>query len=166
MIWCADPWLISRCAAISFTVTWRFSFTMASTAAMSSGVTTRCAWRDRGESVAELMPFTNFLVHSYTCYSDRHASPCWTFIRWWISMGFTPSLLKTDDRTLFFFGACCKRGCHLYTTTVPSCCIPASYCHLLATLQTIGITVVNLQDNRAVFQIFITLLSYSFDSPS
>ena len=38
--------------------------------------------------------FQNFLVHSYTCCSDRHASPYWTFIRPWISMGFTPSLLK------------------------------------------------------------------------
>ena len=74
--------------------------------------------------------------------------------------------LKTDDRTLLFFGACRKRGCHLYTTTAPSCCIPASYCHLSATLQTINITVVNLQDNRAVFRIFIALLSFTFDSPS
>ena len=29
----------------------------------------------RGQSVTELIPFMNFLVHSYTCYSDRHASP-------------------------------------------------------------------------------------------
>jgi len=36
----------------------------------------------------------NILVHSYTCCSDRHASPYWTFTRRWISMGFTPSLLK------------------------------------------------------------------------
>ena len=85
------------------------SFTLASTAAMASGVTTRCAWPGRGESVTELMPFMNFLVHSYTCCSDRHASPYWTFIRRWISIVFTPSLLKkTDDRTLFFFGACCS----------------------------------------------------------
>ena len=41
-----------------------------------------------------------------------------------------------------------------------------SYCHLSATLQTISITVVNLQDNRAVFRIFIALLRFSFDSPS
>ena len=47
----------------------------------------------RGESVTELMPFMDFLVHSYTCCSDRHASPYWTVIRRWISMGFTPSLL-------------------------------------------------------------------------
>jgi hypothetical protein len=37
---------------------------------------------------------TNFLVHSYTCCSDRHASPFWTFIRRWISMRFTPSVFK------------------------------------------------------------------------
>jgi hypothetical protein len=59
---------------------------------------------------------------------------------------------------LFFFGACCKRGSHLYTTTAPSCCIPTSYCHLSATLQTISITVVNLQDNRAVFRICSSLV--------
>ena len=93
-IWCADPWLTSRCAAISFTVTRRFSFTMASTAVMASGVTTRCACPGRGESVTELMPFMNFLVQLYTCCSDRHASPYWTFICRWISMGFTPWLLK------------------------------------------------------------------------
>jgi hypothetical protein len=40
---------------------------------------------------------------------------------------------------LFLFGVCCKRGGHLYTTTAPSCCIPASYCHLSATLQTMMI---------------------------
>ena len=58
---------------------------------MASGITTRCAWPGRGESVTEQMPFMNFLVHSYTCCSDRHASPNWTFVRRWISMGFTPS---------------------------------------------------------------------------
>ena len=83
-----------HCAAISFTVTRRFSFTMASTAAMASGVTTRCAWPGREETVTELMPFMNFLVHSYTCCSDRPASPYWTFIHRWISMDFTHSLLK------------------------------------------------------------------------
>jgi hypothetical protein len=102
---------------------------MVSTAAMASGVNTRCAWPGRGESVTELMPFMNFLVHSHTCCSDRHASPYWTFIRWWILMGFHP-LTK-----LFYFGACCKRGGHLNTGSAPSCCVPASYCHLSATLQ-------------------------------
>ena len=46
---------------------------------------------------------------------------------------------------------------HLYNTTAPSCCIPASYCHLSATLQNTSTIVVNLQDNRAVFRIFIAL---------
>ena len=91
---CDDPWLISRRAAISFTVTRRFSFTITSTVAMTSGVTTRCAWPGRGESVTELMPFLNFLVHLYTCCSDKHASPYWTYIHRWISMGFTPSKKK------------------------------------------------------------------------
>ena len=139
-------------------VTQRFSFTMASTAAMPSGVTTGCAWPGRGESVTELLPFMNFLVHSYTCCSDRHASPYWTSICRWISMGFNPY------GTLFFFGACCKRGRQFYTTTAPSCSIPASYCQLSATLQTISITVAPY--NRAVFRIFIALLRFSFDSPS
>jgi len=51
-------------------------------------------WPGRGESVTELMPFMNFLVHSYTCCSDGHASPYWTVIHRWISLGFTPSVLK------------------------------------------------------------------------
>jgi len=93
-IWCADPWLISRCVAISCTVMRQFSLSMASTAAMASDVTTWCAWPGRGESVTELTPFRNFLFHLYTCCSDRLASSYWTSIRWWISMGFTPSLRK------------------------------------------------------------------------
>ena len=62
-------------------------------------------------------------------------------------------------------GACCKRGRQLYTTTEPSCCIPALYCNLSATLQTMSIIVVNLQDNRAVFQFFIALLRFSLTLP-
>jgi hypothetical protein len=50
------------------------------------------AWPGRSESFAELMPFMNFLVHSYTCCSDRHASPYWTYFHRWISIGFTSSL--------------------------------------------------------------------------
>ena len=46
------------------------------------------------ERVIEVTLFINFLLHSYTCCSDRHASPCWTFILRWISMGFNPSLFK------------------------------------------------------------------------
>ena len=87
-------YVVSSCAVISFNVTRRFSFAMDSTAAMASDVTTGCAWPGGGESVTELRPFMNFLVHSYTCCSDRHASPYWTFIRRWISIGFTHSLFK------------------------------------------------------------------------
>jgi len=47
------------------------------------------------ESVTELMLFMIFLVYLYTCCSDRHASPYWTFIRRWISMGFKPSVLQS-----------------------------------------------------------------------
>ena len=139
---------------------------MASTAAVAYCVTTRCAWPGRGESATELIPFMNSLVHSYTCCSDRHALPYSTFIHQWISMGFTPSLLKKC------MTECCSSLVHVarrppfYTTSVPSCCIPASYCHLSATLQIINIIVVNLQDNRAVFQIFIALLMFSFNFPS
>jgi len=88
MIWYADPWLISRCAATSCTVTRQFSFTMASTDAVVSGVTTWCAWPGQGESVTELTPFRNFLLHLYTFCSYRHASPYWTsFVDefWWVS---------------------------------------------------------------------------------
>ena len=68
--------------------------------------------------------------------------------------------LKNGWQTLFFDGAFYKRGSHLYTTTAPSCCIPASYCHLSATFQAMSIIVVNLKDNRAVFRIFIALLIF------
>ena len=54
----------------------------------------------------------------------------------------------------------------LHYYCAPSCCIPAAYYHMSATLQTMSITVVNLQDIRAVFRIFIALLRFSFDSPS
>jgi hypothetical protein len=115
---------------------------------------------------SDLMPFMNFLVLSYTCCGDRHASPYWTFTCRWISMGFTPSLLKNGWQNALLSSACCKRGRHLYTTTSPSCCIPASYCHLSATLHTMSIIIVNLQDKRAVFWILIALLKFSFESPS
>jgi len=113
-----------------------------------------CAWPGRGDSITELMLLMNFLVHSYTCCSDRHASPYWTFIRRWTLMGFTPSLLKkrTTERC-----SSLVHGRQLYPTTAPSCCIPASYCHLSPTLQTMSITVVSLQENRAVVRIFIAL---------
>ena len=67
----------------------------------------------------------------------------------WVS---SPQYKKTEDKELFFFGAYCKRGRHLYANATQSCFIPTSYCHLSATLQTISIIVVNLQDNRVCFE--------------
>ena len=152
------PWLISRCAAISFTVTRRFSFTMASTA-MPSGVTSGSAWPSQGQSVTELISFMNFLVHSYTCCSDRHASPYWTFIRRWISMGFTPSLLRKNNRwqnavLLWFMLQAGPPYLHYYCAVVSHSCtvlppVGHSSNHQYHCCQ--------LTDNRAVFGIFIGL---------
>ena len=127
---------------------------------MNSGVTTRCTWPGRRDTVTELTPFRNFLLHSYTYCSDRDASPYRTFIRRWISMGFTPSLRKkrmTERSSSLVHVA---SGAAIYTIAAPSCCFPPSYCHLSATLQT------NSHDNRAGFRIFITLLRFPFDSSS
>ena len=80
----------------------------------------------RGESVTELIPFMNFLVHSYTCCSDRHASSYWTFIRQWISMGFTPSLFKkqmTDTVLLWCMFQAGPPSSHYYCTVVLHSCI-------------------------------------------
>ena len=86
----------------------------------------RCAWPGPGESVTELMTFMNFLVHSYTCWSDRHASPYWTFIRRWISMGFTPSLLKkrmTEHCSSLVHVASRPSSLHYYCTVMLNSCI-------------------------------------------
>jgi hypothetical protein len=53
-----------------------------------------CAWPGRGASATDVTPFLNFLLHSYTCCCEKHASPYWTFIRRWTSIDFTPSLIK------------------------------------------------------------------------
>ena len=74
-----------------------------------------CAWPGRAESVTELVAFMNFLVHSYTCCSDRHASPYWTFIRQWISMGFTHSLFKKRMRERCSSLVHVARGAAIYT---------------------------------------------------
>ena len=128
-----------------------------STAAMASGVTTRCAWLGWGESVTELLPFMNFLVHSYTYCSDRLASPYWTFIRRWISMGFIPSLLKkrmTEHSSCLVHVA---SGAAIFTLLLRRrvAFLHRTY-HLSATLQTISITDVNLQ----TIELFFELLSH------
>ena len=111
------------------------------------------------------MPSMNLQVHSKTCCNNRHASPYRTFILRWISMGFTPSLLKKRMTDAVLLWCMLQAGRHLYTTTASWCCIPAPYCHLSATLQTMSIIVFNLQDNWTVFRIFIALLMFSFDCP-
>jgi len=129
-------------------------------------VSTRCAWPGRGQSVTELMPFMYFPVHSYTCCSDRRASPYWTVIRRWISTGFTPSLLKkqmTERCSSLVHVASGDAPLHYYCAVVLHSCIilpPVDHStnHQYNCCQ--------LTDNRAVFRIFIALLWFSFDSPS
>jgi hypothetical protein len=163
-IWCADARLVSRCAAVSFIVTRRFSIKMASSAAKAcvchywvclTGSTWFCY---RSDCVYEL---PSALVH-LLWWQTRI-----TILSGHSSMNFDVfhpfNTQKTDDRTLLFV-ACCKGGRHFYNPTAPSCWIPASYCRLSATLQTVIVIVVNLQHNRAVFRIFITLLRISLDS--
>jgi len=133
---------------------------------MASDVITRCAWPVRGESVTELMPFMNFLAHSYTCCSDRHASAYWTFMRRWISMGFTPSLLKKRMTERRYSLVHIASGAAIFTLLLRR---RVTFLHRTATCQRLfnpWITLVNLQDNLAGFRIFITLLRFSFDSPS
>ena len=80
----------------------------------------------RGESVTELMPFMNFLVHSYTFCSDRHASPYWTFLHRRISMGFIPLLLKkrmTDAVLLWCMLQGGPPSLHYYCAVVLNSCI-------------------------------------------
>ena len=153
-----------HCVAISFTVTRRFSFTMASTAAMPSGVTTGCAWPG-WESVSELMPFMNFLFHSYTCCSDRHASPYWTFIRDGFRFVSPLHYLNNGWQNAVLLWCMLQAGppsLHYYCAVVLHSCIvlpPVGHSskHEYRCCQ--------LTDNRTVFRIFIALLRFSFDSP-
>ena len=79
-------------------------------------------------------------------------------------MGFTPSLLKKR------MTECCSSLMHSASGAASFTLLlrrrVASYYHMSATLQTMSITVVNLQDSRTVFRVFIALLRFSFDSPS
>jgi len=82
-------------------------------------------------------------------------------------MGFSPSLIKKLKKRMT--ERCSSlvhvaSGAAIFTLLLRRRVV--SYCHLSATLQTMSITVANLQDNRAVFRNFIALLRFSFDSPS
>jgi hypothetical protein len=77
-------------------------------------------------SSSDLKDFLNFLVHSCTCCTDRHASPYWTFIRPWISMGFTPSLLKNGWQNavlLWCMLQAAPPSLHYYCSVVLHSCI-------------------------------------------
>jgi len=74
--------------------------------------------------------------------------------------------LKNGRQNAVLLWCMLQEGRHFHTTTAPSYCIPASYYYLSVTLQPMSNIVVNLQDNRAVFRIFIALLRFSFESPS
>lgn len=81
--------------------------------------------------------------------------------------GFDPfTAQKTNRKVSFFLGAGCRWNRHFYTTVEPSCAVEASRQHLSANAQTMSFTVVNLQGNCTMLEIFSTLLRFSFDSPS
>jgi len=81
-------------------------------------------------------------------------------------MGFTPSLRKKR------MTECCSSLVHVASgAAIFTLLLRRRVAFLHRTpicrplFKTMSITVVNLQDNRAVFRIFITLLRFSFDSP-
>jgi hypothetical protein len=86
----------------------------------------RCACPGRGESVTELVRFMNFLVHSYNCCSDRHASSHWTSIRRWISMGLPLHYLKNGWQKAVLRWCILQAGpptLHYYCAVVLHSCI-------------------------------------------
>ena len=146
--------------AISFTVTRRFSFTMTPTAAMASGVTTGCAWPGRGETVTELMPFMNFLVHSYTCCSYRHASPYWTFICRWISVGFTHSLFKNRRHNAVLLWCVFASGTAIFTLLLRR---RVAFLHRTATCRPLFKPSVSLLSTYKTVELWFEFLSHFYD---
>ena len=72
-MWCDEPWLIFKHAAISFSVTRQFSFTTASTAAMFCGVTTRCAWPGQGASSTKSHHLrTSYSIRTFAAVTNMH----------------------------------------------------------------------------------------------
>jgi hypothetical protein len=92
----------------------------------------------------------NFLVHLYTCCSDRHASPYWTFIHWWISKGFTPSL-------------CCSSFAHVASRaanfTLLLCCRVA-FLHRTATCRPLFKPWVSLLSTYKTIELSLKFLSH------
>jgi len=105
------------------------------------------------------------LVHSCTCCSDSHASPYWHSIRWWILMGFTPSLLKK------LITECCSSLVHVGSGAARFTLLlrhHVAFLHRTATCRPFFRPSVSLLStyNRAVVWIVIALLRFSFVSPS
>ena len=109
------------------------------------------------ERLTELVLFMNFLVHSYTCCSDRHASPYWTFIRRWISMGFTPALLKK------WMTECCSSlvhdasGAAIFTLLL---CRRVAFLHLTTTCQPLFNPWVSLLSTYMTIKLCFKFLSH------
>jgi hypothetical protein len=87
-------------------------------------------WLDRSHSCTACCTSSSdpkdFLVHSCTCCSDRHASPYWTFIRQWISICFIPSLLKNGWQKAVLLWCMLEAGppsLHYYCAVVLHSCI-------------------------------------------
>jgi hypothetical protein len=78
-------------------------------------------------------------------------------------VGLTPSLLKKEWQNTAPLWCMLKVGPPFYTAAALLCCVPPSYCHLSATLQTMSNTIANLQENRAVFWFFVALLRFSLE---
>ena len=78
-------------------------------------------------------------------------------------MGFAPSLLKKRMTERCSSLVHVASGAAIFTLLLHR---RVAFVRRTATLQNMSISVVNLQDNRAVFRIFIALLVFSFDSPS
>jgi hypothetical protein len=117
----------------------------------------RCAWPGRGESVTELVPFMNFLVHSYTFCTDRHASPYWTFIHRWISMGFTPSLLKKRMTERCFSLVHVASGAATFTLLL-RCIVP--FLHLTTTCRPLFKPSVSLLSTYKTIELCLEFLSH------
>ena len=96
MIWCADLWLTSIQEAILSSVMYWFSLTDGFnyfSGLLCHYLVCLAGSRRVHHRINAVCKHPTQLIYC-TCYSVRHALPYWTFIFWWISIGFIPSLLK------------------------------------------------------------------------
>jgi hypothetical protein len=154
-----------RISTISSTNTQRFPITRVSFAAIDSGVTTLCTWPGRGASTTDITPFLSCLLHLYTYCCDKHASPYWTFIRRWTSIGFTLSKIKKNQLQNIVLLSC------MYVVEQPSwnrhcdgilSALYATYRILLIAF----VTCLPTYWTMTRYRIFISVLRVSFNSPT